>query len=184
MQTCVSSITSGSYDVGHCATGGEASIDTLTNFQPVEVPETGLVTLTSPQTTLSESVTTATLFAPLFQMNWQASDLPATSMPTSPSATTDSTPAPPSVPAPARSASGLSTGAKVAIGVVIPVAVLAILGVLGFWLLRRRRRNNVIAAQPTSMPRTMESTELQAPLQPSRRTELEAEASPRELEED
>lgn len=48
-------------------------------------------------------------------------------------------------PKPSPSSSGLSTGAKAAIGVVIPLVVLGILAISFLWWRRRRYRNEVVA---------------------------------------
>ena len=59
------------------------------------------------------------------------------------------------------SSGGLSTGAKVAIGVVVPVVVLAVLAGILFWLWRKRRRGNdekaaAAAELPSSTTRPVE----------------------------
>ena len=71
------------------------------------------------------------LFAPLIQLNWKASDQRLLASPT------------PNVPtqSPIPSHHGLSTGGKIAIGVVIPVVALSVAGFLMRYLYRRKRHN-------------------------------------------
>ena len=77
------------------------------------------------------AITSFEVLAPMIEIRWQSSDLPTTS---SNSASSDS---------------GLSTGAKAAIGVVIPVAVIAILvGIFFFW--RRKIRKLGPSTWPAS----------------------------------
>ena len=172
-------MTSGSYEIGYCSIG-VTSVGTLVSFQSVEVPGTNVITADYPLTTVSAFVTAAVLLAPLVQMNWQTSDLSVIPTPITSSATR-STYIPSSIPTSTFSSPRLSTGAKIAIGVTVPVA-LAFLGLLGFWLLRRRRRRNITTTRRVSIPNTYEPKELQGSPNPSRRTQLDAESLPRELD--
>ena len=73
------------------------------------------------------------VLAPLIQLNWKASDLQLTSSALRPTPTTTPPPEP---------STRLSTGAKAAIGVVIPVVVLAAVALL-IAILRRRKKRSV-----------------------------------------
>ncbi|KAF3025101.1 hypothetical protein E8E14_014591 [Neopestalotiopsis sp. 37M] len=102
---------------------------------------------------------TFTVSAPLFQLNFQSSDLPATmtgSITISTDANTSSTSTPAETGSPAGE--GLSTGAKAGIGAGVGVAAVALIGALLFFLLRRRKRTPTaeLAAQsePTEAPAT------------------------------
>ena len=188
MQTCASTVTSGSYLAGYCPVTNAAVTDSLTSFQYITVPGTNTITFATGTVTdtLTGTISTAVLYAPLFQINWQATDRPVTSTSTSSTSTTaESLPTTLpaiSVTATPSSSSGLSTGAKVAIGVVIPVVVLAVAGALGFWLLRRRRWRQAPLAEPGPMSTSQDQTEPRPPTSTVKRSELDA-ASPRsELE--
>ena len=95
----------------------------------------GLTDLAIPTTiSVSEStyaITTYEIYAPMIEIRWQSSDLPAnnTSASTMPTSSKIST---------ATAAPGLSTGGEVAIGVVIPLVVLTAIA-LGIFIWRRRR---------------------------------------------
>lgn len=105
----------------------------------------GLTEMTIPTTvSLSQSaytITTYEIYAPMIEIRWQSSDLSLNSTSTS------STPAPTAVRTPAVSGS-LSTGAKAAIGAVIPVVVLIAIGLsIYFW--RRRQSRTGSQAEAT-----------------------------------
>ncbi|MCJ1312514.1 hypothetical protein MMC25_006188 [Agyrium rufum] len=155
-QTCALTITSGSYLAGYCPVASAAITDSLTSFQYIVVPGENTITFASGTTTatLVGSLASAVLLAPLFQINFQASDLPAAAFATpttssssississisSSSIGTTPTPIPSPTSTPDTSSSGLSTGAKVAIAVVIPVVVIALVAAIGFWRLRKRK---------------------------------------------
>ena len=191
LQTCLSTVTSGSYEVGYCPTGN-ISINTLTHLQPVEVPGTNVVTVDYPLSTLSSSITAATLYAPLLQINWQATDLPPMSPSvSSPSVASTTTLSP--VSTTASNPSGLSSGAKIAIGITVPIAVLTSVALLAFWLLHRRSRSHVETAQlaASATTRKLQCSELNGAPPPRELEELIPEASgdrpplpkPQELEE-
>ncbi|MCJ1325263.1 hypothetical protein MMC10_001925 [Thelotrema lepadinum] len=144
VQTCRSEVDSGSFQIGFC---GSTGYD-------------GLTSLTVPGdlfygTQASWSSSSAYIYAPLIQMNWKASDLSPTQSQTSqtpdpqtlvqsPSpATTAPSSTPSSQPTTIQndSSSGLSNGGKIAVGVAVPLGVLAICFIaICFWLRSRRRK--------------------------------------------
>lgn len=91
----------------------------------------GLTEMSIPTTvSLSQStyaVTTYEIYAPMIEIRWQSSDLPANSTSSSQASTSS-----------AAASAELSTGTKAAIGVVIPVVILASFA-LGILLWRRRQ---------------------------------------------
>ena len=182
VQTCVHTTTSGSYSVGYCPASDAAVTDSLTSFQYITVPGTNLISFATGTSTATSTkiFSTAYLFAPMFQINWQSSDLSAatTSSSTSPSSSSTAVGLVPS-PSP-----GLSTGAKAVIGVVIPVVVLIAI-VLGFWFLRRRRRSRNGQGGPGSAGPfdTSQVQEHFAPATaPPKRSELDGALSRQEME--
>jgi hypothetical protein len=74
---------------------------------------------------------------------------------------------------------GLSTGAKVGIGVAVPVVVLALAGFLAYWLFSRRRRDR--ARGPTHPP-PIEMAPHEEVQKPYIHPELDATSHPQELE--
>ena len=192
VQTCVYTVTSGSYLAGYCPVTNAAVTDSLTSFQYITVPGTNTITFATGTTTdtLTGTITTAVLFAPMFQMNFQSSDLPATTTLSSSSASSSSVdlaPTPPpavTIIATLSPSPGLSTGAKAAIGVVIPVVVLTA-AVLGFWFMRRRRRsrNEPVGPGPAGPAETLQVQEHFAPAtSPHKRSELDGTLSRQEME--
>ena len=138
-QTCQSTATATQLLAGDCTTG------TLEDFKQLVVP-----TVTAFDSGPSQTITEALLLAPLFQLNFQASDLPATTTSSAATTTSSSTTSTPtsttsitidangsnqSAPSP-----GLSVRAIAAIGVVIPLFLIALAAILGFLFVRRRRR--------------------------------------------
>ena len=158
-----------------CTNGGHQTCElqaTAPDTWPVVTCESGTsggytinslpITATETYTTSSDTLTatdTATvtietyfLYAPMVQINWKSSDLVASTSSKTPSKTSNTavqvsqTSSPSPTPAPS---SGLSTGAKVAIGVVIPLVVIAAL-IAAFFFFRRRRRTT---PQDETVPR-------------------------------
>lgn len=113
-QTCQS--VAGYYATVPVATCSDGQRGFATDLRvPYTITETSTSTLTSTAESLVVSTTllgTYEVYAPLIDIRWQASDKPA---------------------------SGLSTGGKAAIGVVVPVAVVAMV-VGAFFLWRKRRK--------------------------------------------
>ena len=141
-QTCSSIATSASFLLGDC-TGGS-----LGGFNFISVPTT-----TTEDTGSVATITTANLLAPLFQLNFQPSDLPSSTSSTTintstTTSTTTTSQTPSSVPEPSPVPdTGLSVGAKAAIGTVIPVFFIVVAAIWAFILIRRRRRQRQ-AQQP------------------------------------
>ncbi|KAI9681687.1 MAG: hypothetical protein M1822_007039 [Bathelium mastoideum] len=105
---------------------GAATPLTLTKTESASVP--GTYTSTSP---------IISLFAPLIQLNWQASDLPITT----PSKSSTLTTTTPSTRADAStSGSSFSTPAKITISIVVPVILLVVAFLITGLLIRRRRQ--------------------------------------------
>ncbi|OIW29250.1 hypothetical protein CONLIGDRAFT_633403 [Coniochaeta ligniaria NRRL 30616] len=158
-QTCVQTATSTSFVTVQCDSG------TFVEFSSVTVPNT-----------ISDKVLQSyVLFAPLYQLNFKASDVPAkttstsgpTSSPTSTPLTLPTTGIPsqtsssssssatetgsPTAPAAPTDASGLSSGAKAGIGVGVALGALLLtaLAIL-FFRLRRRKQNMAASTAGTS----------------------------------
>lgn len=150
-QTCISIATAGSFAAVQCSSGQSVG------FTYLGIPAT--VTETNSGSESAFVLETFTVSAPLFQLNFQSSDLPATmtgSITISTDANTSSTSTPAETGSPAGE--GLSTGAKAGIGAGVGVATVALIGALLFFLLRRRKRTPTaeLAAQsePTEAPAT------------------------------
>jgi hypothetical protein len=92
-------------------------------------------------TNASITISTVSIYAPLIQINWQASDRPAntTARKTTTSMTSGTSSG--SVSLSPHPSSGLSTRDKIAIGVVIPVVVISILLFLLFFFRNKWRPN-------------------------------------------
>ncbi|KAE9372012.1 hypothetical protein N431DRAFT_407864 [Stipitochalara longipes BDJ] len=114
-QTCVQTATSTSFQAVTCESGTSG----------------GFTYLTVPATISSVAIPSYTLFAPLIQINWQATDRPSSSSTSSPASNTSPIPPPPPL-------SGLSGGAKAGIGVGMTLVAIALLG-LGFFIYWKRR---------------------------------------------
>ncbi|ETS73828.1 hypothetical protein PFICI_14774 [Pestalotiopsis fici W106-1] len=146
-QTCISVGSTGSFAAVQCSSGQSEG------FTYLDLPATVTETVSSSESALI--LETFTLSAPLFQLNFQSSDLPSTV--TGPiTITTDATTSSASTfPQTASSASGgLSTGAKAGIGVGAGLAVIALFGALLFYFSRRRKRPAELAGPlPTETPK-------------------------------
>ncbi|KAI9654767.1 MAG: hypothetical protein M1821_005761 [Bathelium mastoideum] len=110
-------------------------------FEPSESTESVVSLVTIPPNTIIDTYTTTSpvisLFAPLIQLNWQASDLPITT----PSKSSALTTTIPSTRADAStSGSSFSTHAKIAISVVVPVILVVVALLITGLLIRRRRQ--------------------------------------------
>ncbi|OCK98065.1 uncharacterized protein K441DRAFT_703601 [Cenococcum geophilum 1.58] len=132
-QTCVSIATSATYSAVTCESGTSG----------------GFAFWTIPFTTVSAvTISEVSLYAPMIQINWKASDRPVKTVTVgSTSASTSATSAAASTSAAATaggSSSGLTTGAKIAIGVVVPLVFLIGLG-LALLMLRKMRRNRTVS---------------------------------------
>lgn len=104
-------------------------------------------TVTQVAKTYTNTVNKAYFGADILEIRWQSSDLasitsnPATPLPSASSDTSQSTPTSTSSAVPS---SGLTTGSKIAIGVVVPIAVLAVLGTFIFLWRRKRKSRRVV----------------------------------------
>ncbi|KAM0438704.1 hypothetical protein ACHAPT_001461 [Fusarium lateritium] len=133
-QTCKSIASRGSIQVVSCSSG-----DTHLNW--LTLPATFTQTNSDGDESLTE-MDDVTIRAPMFQLNYQASDLPSStgSLSETTGSTRDSVPSNTSDSAgDSSSSSSLSTGAQAGIGVGVGVAGLALIGAaLYFWRKRRR----------------------------------------------
>jgi hypothetical protein len=167
-QTCLSLATSTSFPAVTCngATSDGFSFWTVP-FTYVGTEPYGTY-LVSAATNASITISTVSIYAPLIQINWQASDRPAntTASTTTTSMTsgmTSGTP-PGSVSLSPHPSSGLSTDDKIAISVVIPVVVISILIFLLFlfrnkWLPNLNRKPTKAEAQPVPIPAELPVTQ-------------------------
>ncbi|KAJ8131109.1 hypothetical protein O1611_g2516 [Lasiodiplodia mahajangana] len=144
---CPTIATTGSFAAVGCSSG------TSNDFRYYNVPATVTETVGRSSTSLTAMViSTVTILAPLFQLNYQSTDLSSsqTSLTTQ---TTVSTPANTDmVPAPSNSSSSslsaktvLSSGAKAGIGVGAGIGGLLILGAASFFCFRRRKSSNPVS---------------------------------------
>ena len=158
-QTCISTISSTSLQIGEC--GGEAS--SIDSQIELSIP------FTSTQDGAVTTVTTLVLYAPMFQMVWQASgnstntssSLVSTSADTSSISTNPPSPAPSTISSPAAQtsappSSSLSPSQSAGIGSGVGLAVVLILALI-FWIVRRRRRQ--IQRAPPENPRSTSSND-------------------------
>ncbi|KAI0111084.1 hypothetical protein GGR51DRAFT_557492 [Nemania sp. FL0031] len=153
-QTCYSIATIGSFAAVGCSSGMS------NDYRYYNVPATVTETVGSSSTALIATViSTVTIFAPLFQLHYQSTDLSSsqisstTQTASSTLASTSTMPASPNPPSSSPSAAaGLSSGAKAGIGVGAGVGGLLLLGAAIFFFFRRRKSSNhvseLMAAQP------------------------------------
>ena len=130
---------------------------------------------------ITETSTTSSfsLLAPMFQLNWKASDRPPP--PTSAPQSLDN-----STSSPASSSGSLPIGAKAAIGVVVPVVVLIVAAILIAWLLKRRKQKVRRIPQPEYQDKPeLDATNLSQPtFEQSQPIEMSASNKPVEIGED
>ena len=149
-QSCISSATDpkSTFDIGLCG----ASEYTHVYAATIPGPITYLDLLDIEAGTMTTSVTSVNLWAPLIQMNYKASDIStgqssvATSSITlsSPSSALTNTASASPTTSPAPDDSGLSTGGKIALGVALPLCLIAVAFLAGFIWLRRRRQQRAV----------------------------------------
>ncbi|KAH6990283.1 hypothetical protein EDB80DRAFT_168055 [Ilyonectria destructans] len=137
-QTCYSVATTGSFATVQCSAGKS------NGFSYLELPMTYMETLSSEVAT--STLRAVTIFAPLFQLNFQSTDIPTRSTPTSDTASglsaktvAASTSATSHADGEASTNSGLSTGVKAGIGAAAGVVFIAIIAAAVFLFLRKRR---------------------------------------------
>jgi hypothetical protein len=151
-QTCLSLATSTSFPAVTCdgATSDGFSFWTVP-FTYVGTEPYGAYPV-SVTTNASVTISTVSIYAPLIQINWQASDRPTstTARKTTTSVTLGTSSS--SVSPSPHPSSGLSTRDKIAIGVVVPVVVISILLFLLFfrnkWRPKPNRQPTKAEAQP------------------------------------
>ncbi|KAH6880377.1 hypothetical protein B0T10DRAFT_412231 [Thelonectria olida] len=145
-QTCYSLVTTGSFAAVMCSDGSS------NDYGYVDVPKT-VVSVVS-ESTATSVLGTVTIYAPLFQLNFQSSDLPSSS-----TAGTDSTEAHSTETQSAETSrasdqsdndGGLSVGAKAGIGAGVGALALLIIGVAVFLFLRKRRGRTPPAELPST----------------------------------
>lgn len=140
--TCIATATSTAIPTAFC--DGTDLTDSATETFPTVVTVTQTDTA-SGEVEVSTSTRTMVLFAPMFQLNFQASDLPAstTASTTRPSSTSTSTPSTTSAAdddKTSKSSGGLSSGARVGLGVGIGLGIAFLLAFAGFIYYYRRSR--------------------------------------------
>ncbi|KAI0505622.1 hypothetical protein F5B22DRAFT_651556 [Xylaria bambusicola] len=136
-QTCYSIATTGSFPVVSCSSGKS------NDFADYVVPATVTETVGSASTSLAVAlINTVTIYAPLFQLNFQSTDLPSVNPDRTAASTLSSThtiPGDSSSPT-SSAAGGLSTGAKAGIGVGAAVGAIGSIALLTAIFLYYRKR--------------------------------------------
>ena len=135
-QTCYAIITKGSFPTVQCSSG------TSNMFSFLSIPAT--ITTTNSEAVAVTVLSRVSVLAPLFQLNWQKTDLPSSTTPATNAATTGPTPSSSPTHSPQETnppAAGLSKGAAAGIGVGVGIAGLALIVAL-VWFVRRRRRKH------------------------------------------
>lgn len=142
-QTCITTLTSTTVPTVTCESGTSA------HFEYVTIP------YAAADVSTIQVISTFTVFAPLFQLNHQASDLSSTTnkaADTSISSAISSSPSQTSpiqaLPTQSSSAQGLSAGAQAGIGCGVALGII-LLGTIAFCLFRSRRRK--IGPQPIEL---------------------------------
>ncbi len=98
--------------------------------------------LTIPTVVSTASISSFRLYAPLIQINWQASDLPSTTSTVTTTSTSSASSTTPTGPIKSdEPKSNSSTGGKAGIGIGVAFLAIAILAA-AFFLVRRHRRRN------------------------------------------
>lgn len=111
-------------------------------FSFLSIPAT--ITTTNSEAVAVTVLSRVSVLAPLFQLNWQKTDLPSSTTPATNAATTGPTPSSSPTHSPQETnppAAGLSKGAAAGIGVGVGIAGLALIVAL-VWFVRRRRRKH------------------------------------------
>jgi hypothetical protein len=159
------------------------SVDSSPSFSVFVTAATATTTVTQFYPNPSSS---AAIWANVIQLRYKSSDVakstaastaPATSIAAQTSSPATSTPS----TSPISKKSGLSTGAKIAIGVVIPVVVLSALVLIGFILYRRKSSGRQKGVQPSELPAERPVVEMAVaptPKESGRRMVAELEANP------
>ena len=147
------------------------------------------VTITSTNSNGAEFTGVATrtmqMFAPMFQLNFQSTDIQTTASTTSAADTSESSSSTPT--ADSTSDGGLSSGAKIGIGVGVGVGALILIGALAWFLMSRRRSKRPPVAELGGSPAvygpqgTVEHKPASNPGHHSVFSELSGETEPSEL---
>lgn len=154
-QTCTTTISTGSFLAGRCK--GNSIVAA---YQTVP--------FLSSDTATTRVLTNFLVEAPLFQIAWKTSDVPASGVttPSSNTATAALTETASSKP-PAQSASsasgGMSSGAKAGIGIACTIAALAVVGSVVWFFLRRRSRRSSNPPGTNKMGQDLMDPYLKAP---------------------
>lgn len=141
-QTCYKYWSTGSFPTVQCSSG------TSNKFSYVTIPATVAATIT-PTTTggvltrTTVVINNVLVMAPLFQLNYQASDRITASITTATSSPSNS-----ATSQAAESSTGLSQGASIGIGVGGAVIFLIFIGALVLWIRKRKRRPRVMPVLP------------------------------------
>lgn len=153
-QTCLATSISTNVLYNFRCTGTEHTLLFTTVF--VEEPTSGntdtnngnTVTVTAtvePKPTKPEP--TITLYAPMFQLKFQSTDITTTTLASTPSISSSS--APDSI---SKSNAGLSTGAKIGIGVGVGIGGILLAALVGWFVLWRKKSKRTVAAEFGSSP--------------------------------
>ncbi|KAI1260706.1 hypothetical protein F5Y18DRAFT_432067 [Xylariaceae sp. FL1019] len=151
-QTCMSIATTDSFAAVTCSSGSSQ------DFNYYNVPATA--TITQSEETSTAVISRITVYAPLFQLNFQETDLPSSSSTNTASSTSSRATSVASAPSESQTASastGLSSGAKAGIGIGAALGALLLIGAAALFFYRRRRRPAANAAEimtfePKSQP--------------------------------
>ncbi|KAH8901964.1 hypothetical protein BR93DRAFT_973053 [Coniochaeta sp. PMI_546] len=146
-QTCYKYYSTGSFPTVQCSKG------TSNKFSYVTVPATVTATVSPTTTGGSPSITVAVLqnvlvFAPLIQINWQATDLLSTTPLPGGATTTTSQTSPPTSTAATPKSDGLSQGAVIGIAVAAAIVGLILIAIFAIWMRRRQQRPKVMPTLP------------------------------------
>ncbi|KAI1329386.1 hypothetical protein F5Y16DRAFT_397571 [Xylariaceae sp. FL0255] len=134
-QTCISAGTTGSFAAVTCSSG------TSDGFNYFNVPETTAVTESGGATTTA-FISTVAVYAPLFQLLYQSSDV-SQAQQTSASISIGLNGGSTSSSSSSTGSSGLSVGARAGIGVGVAIAVLVILAaIIAFGIRKRKQKQN------------------------------------------
>ncbi|KAL7899547.1 hypothetical protein HDV63DRAFT_315749 [Trichoderma sp. SZMC 28014] len=157
--TCVATVTHTSLQTAFCSGTNlvDFGVETLPTVVTLTTTETNTATTDVESST---STLTMTLYAPMFQLNFHESDLPAS---TTASSTTSSTSSSASETGTgtgntSKSSGGLSNGAKVGLGVGISLGVAFLLAFGAFIYYYRRSRRNAVPLR-SELPNNQLSTE-------------------------
>ena len=139
--TCVQVVTSGAIRTATCKSAGVWDA----GGPPLMVPATQTVAVGS--SVSSQYVPTFTVYAPMFQLNFQSTDLPASSTTQSRQSTGAPTMSVPTETNTGAPDAGLSAGARAGIGVGVAAVVIGLLVAIVLLVRRRKRREAGVTPQ-------------------------------------